>query len=778
MHRYPWHTFEWLAAVIVAIILYPALPAFAQDPFADAPVVGEDAEGEEEAAEEGEEEEEEIDPNDPVLLAVQDSNPTTPDELIGAIEKLLRIGAKTAAKEYLQKLVDGKPNEAVLADLMRDYGSGMWMRIGREPKLQPEGAQLSRAAFDAAFRQARDPARIEALIKDLSSPDEGLRRSAVLDLRNAGDAAVNPMLKVLADPARAAEHRYVRWGLTQLRKPAVEPLIGALQTQDTDLKNQVLQVLGDMKARRATMYAVRPFVSKESDDATRKVAGQALMQLVGQLPDRRDAERYLLMQARSFLGGAMPLVPDHNGLVKLWHWNPETKVVVPVVHLGADAARIAAGHAAGELYLLRPENPEYRRLYLTATLSSAKVVTGLDRTLPEGPGTAREAAKNMGAEAVEDVLAYAMGEGHFAAAIGAAEVLGDFGDRGLLASTDGQPRPLAQALAHPNRRLRAAAADAIMRIDPSRPFAGSSGLPETLGYLSGTAGLRRALVGHPRPALAQSVAGMLAHMAFDADTAFSGRNTFLKAVQSPDYEFLLISDGLDMPGVTELLQMLRRDRRTAALPIGIMARSERLDQLRNQHSFDRLTEVFPTPQDDESANLQARRLLALAGRHLVPDDERIARAEKALDHLAALCEDREKYSMYDVLRQQEAVTTALYVPELSAKAARVLGLIGSPQAQQALVDLASRHALPLKQRQAAAKAFADAAARRNVLLTKPSIRLQYDRYNESESFPVETQEVLGSILDTIEQPRLNDEQADAEIEVPAPEDAPGEVEEG
>jgi hypothetical protein len=448
------------------------------------------------------------------------------------------------------------------------------------------------------------------------------------------------------------------------------------------------------------------------------------------------------------------------------------------MHPGEDAARVAAGHAASELFLLCPDNDKYRRLYLTATLSSAKIVSGLHRTLPEGEGTAREAAKSMGAEAVEDVLAYAMQEGHFAAAIGAAEVLGDFGDPGLLASTDGQPRPLAEALTHPQRRVRAAAADAIMRIDPCEPFAGSSALPETLGYLAGTVGLRRALVGHPRPAIAQSVVGMLAHMGFDADAAYSGRSTFLKAVRSPDYEFLLISDGLDKPGVTELLQLLRRDRRTASLPIGIMARSERLDQLKNQMSFDRLTEVFPAPQDDESANFQARRLLALAGRHLAGQAERIAQAEKALDHLAVLCEDRQKYSMYDVLRQQDAVIAALFAPELSARAANVLGLIGSPQAQQALVDLASRHALPLKQRQAAAAAFADAAARRGVLLTTAAIQLQYDRYNESESFPVETQQLLGSILDTIEQPRLNDEQAEADVEAPQPADAPAAVEEG
>jgi HEAT repeat protein len=771
MKRFPCQTANWFAVLLAALIVRPALPAVAQDPFAAAPVVGKDKDAEEPEKEEKDEdkkEEEQVDPNDPVLLAIRDSNPTTPDELVSAVETLLRMGAKTQAKEYLQKLIAANPDVPALAALVGKYGSGTFLKFNREAALQPEAGQLAQAAIDAAAKYARDPARIDTFIKDLSGPDDSLRRSAVLDLRQAQDAAINPLLKVLADPARAAEHRYVRWALAQLHKPAIEPLLAALDTSDEALKNQVIEVLGDLKAQRAIMYLVRPYVAPDTDEAQRRVAEDALLKIVGLLPAPRGAERYLLLQARSYLGGAMPLPPDYNGQVQLWRWNPDTKEVVPITLFGEDAARVAAGQAASELYRLRPDNAEYRRLYLTAALSSAKVIAGLDRPLPAGPGTIREIAKNLGAEAVEDVLVFALKDGHFAAAIGAVEVLGDFGDPGLLASTDGNPRPLAEALRHSNRRVRAAAADAIMRIDPTEPYAGSSLLPETLGFLAGTTGLRRALVGHPRPSEAQTVVGMLNDIEFDGEPAFTGRDTFLKAVQSPDYEFLLISDGLDRPTVTELLQMLRRDRRTASLPIGIMARVERLDTLKDQMSFDPLTEVFPIPQDDTSMNFNVRRLLARGGRHLVPTQERLTQAAAALGHLAKLAADGEKYAIYDVLRQQNSVAAALYVPELSLAAAKVLGEIGSPDAQQALVDFASRPTLPIEQRRAAAAAFAAAAEARSVLLTTAAIDRQFERYNASEALPVETQQVLGSILDTIEHPPLKDEQAEAEPEVAAP----------
>jgi HEAT repeat protein len=754
-----WRISKWMAiavALMTGWLASAVRPAVAQDPPADVP-------GGEAAAVD------EVDPDNPVLVTVRESNPTTRSELVRAIEMLLRIKARQEAKKYLAKLIAAGGNEQELADLVKDHRAGIFVRIGREEALQPEGAQYVRAVLEACAKYARDPARIDDLIKELSSPDEFVRRNAVLNLRNAQEAAVNPMLKVLADPARAGEHYYVRWGLRQLRAPAIEPLLGAVQTPDDALKAQVIEVLGAMGARRALTFLVRPYVADDADPQLRRAAARALEQIVGLLPDRRDAERYLLKQLQTYIKGAMPLVPDHNGLIRLWHWNPEKNEVVPIMHLGADAARVAAGHAAAELYLLRPDNPAYRRYYLRTMLSSAKIVAGLDRRLPDGEGTVREMARKMGPEAVEEVLDSAVREGDVMAAIGAAEVLGDFGNAALLASTDGQPRPLTEALRHPDRRLRLAAADAIMRIDPTEPYAGSSFLPEALGFFAGTVGLRRALVGHHRPSEAQTLVGMLSHMGFDADAAYTGRMTFLKAVNSPDYEFILISDALDLPQVTELLQMLRRDRRTAALPVGIMARVERLNTLKDQMSFDPLTEVFPVPRDDRSMNFQARRLLQMAGRHLVPYDERIVQAVVALDYFAQLAGDGEKYAMYDVLRQETAVEAALYLPELTERAANVLGLIGSPQAQRALVDFASRNALPLKQRQAAVDGFAQAVSRRGVLLTIPLIELQYERYNKSETQPPETQQVLGAILDTIEAAHKRHEQAHAEADAAAPE---------
>jgi len=714
-----------------------------------------------EQPEQADDDEEEIDPDHPVLLAIQESNPTTPEELVRAINTLLDLRARFEARQYVLKLLAAKPTADQMAALVKRYGSGTFVRIMREPRLGPQGKELAHAVLEAAHRQARDPQRLKALVKELSSSDSAIRRAAVIDLREAHDAAINPMLAVLADPARKDEHRDVRWGLTQMRTVAIEPLIAALATTDDALKVQVIEVLGDLKAQRATLYLVEPFVSAANTAEVRRAAEDALWKIVGRTPTKRGAERYLRERANSFLAGTLPQAPDHNNMIQLWQWDGKRKQSVPVLRRADDAARVVAARAATDLHRLFPESQKYRRLYLTTILASDKILGGIDKPLAKDPGSARELAGKAGVDAIEDVLVHAIKTDQLAAAIAAAETLADVGDVNLLLSGDGQPRPLVEALRHPNRRLQLAAAETIMRIDPTVRYPGSSRLPQTLGFLAGTAGTRRALVAHPRPAEAQTLVGMLMDLGFDADTAYSGRTAFARAVASPDYEFLLISDALDRPSVGELLQMLRRDRRTATLPIGVMARLERLDSFKFQARLDPLTEALPRPFDREAMTFHVHRLLTDAGRHLVPHEERIAQASTALDCLAHLAAAPRRYPFYDMLLQQKPLEAALFVPELTHKAAKVLGLIGSPAAQRALVELASQNMLPAAERQAAAAAFAAAVKHRGLLLTTDEIHLQYDRYNQSETLPAETQQILASILDTIEAKAKDQQQASA-----------------
>jgi hypothetical protein len=267
-----------------------------------------------------------------------------------------------------------------------------------------------------------------------------------------------------------------------------------------------------------------------------------------------------------------------------------------------------------------------------------------------------------------------------------------------------------------------------------------------------TTGTRRVLIGHPRAEQAQTLVGYMNELGYEGETAYTGRRLAEAAMTGTDYELLLISDAIDGPPVKDLVQWLRKDYRTARLPIGVMATSDDLFELRYAFEDDPLTIVFPRIFSSEAARMSVDNVLALAGRNHVDRVERLAQAQAALAAIGRLARMPEGYTLWNLLHYEPAVIAALDNPALATAAADVLGQFGTPASQTALVDFASQHSRPLGDRQAAASALTAAINTRGLFLTQQQIAQQYDRYNASERQDADTQVVLGAILDALEAP--------------------------
>lgn len=692
------------------------------------------------------------DEKDAAVAAIRDMNPTTAPDLMFAVRSLYDMGRSEEARFYLLKLIELKPAPDVLVSLHRRYGEALFIRLARDPRMGPEAEPFSRAVLDAAYEADRDPERLRKLVSDLASSFPIGRYRAIDQLRRIGHAALPALFGALADPARVQQHPQIRSAIPQLGEYMLEPLLGALETDDPALRVEVIRTLGAFRNRRAAANLAAMSVDPAATREVREAAAAAIVQIVGSRPDRAQVEQFLFNRASDYFDGMLPARADYENRVTLWTWDAAQKTSVPRVYEAADASLMSAAQLAADLYRLTPGNAAYRRLYLLTNLQWTKQSAGLDQPLPLDEGTLGDRAAQLGLDAVEDVLAHAMQTGRPIAATAAAEILGRRGDASLLQSAGGQPRALATALRHANRRLRMAAAVAILNLDPQMPYAGSSYLTEVLAYAIQTVGTRRALVVHPRLEKAQTLVGLLVGAGFEADAATTGQDAFRLAIRHPDYKFALVSDATDHPPAREMIQMFRKDPRTSRLVVGLMGRLETLPAAEEFAQTDPLVLAFPTPVDGEGLAYQSGRLLRLAGDESLSYDERMDHAITALTHLNRLADQPEIYSFYDLHRMLPAIRAALSAPELSAEAAALLGKLGVPESQRALVTMASQHGLPLSTRQVAAQAFAEAVLRRGLLLTRDEILLQYERYNRSEHLDAGTQQVLGSILDTIETP--------------------------
>ncbi|NLE36780.1 MAG: HEAT repeat domain-containing protein, partial [Pirellulaceae bacterium] len=682
---------------------------------------------------------------DPIVEVLDTSKPATPADAIQLATIMADLGRADLAKKHLQTVLDANLDRAGLVDLAARFDSRYFARLASRPELAPEARRLADAVLSAVQEQTRSAEHVGQMIEWLSSDNQRIRDEGIIGLRKAGSAAVVPLMGVLVDPARQAEHDPVRAMLVALGGAAVEPLLAYLESGDPVLMVEAIGVLGRIGSRETSIRLLAPYWSADGDPRVREAADAALRRILGAAPTAKESARILTDRARHYFDAPADLGGDEAGRTVVWLWEPEQRHVATKTLL-ADAARARlAARLAGEALAIAPSDADTRHVYLLTTLEAAGYEAGFDEPIELTPDTPLGRVAEFGPKALLTALDEALRSDHGPAAAAAAQILGQTATADEALAVGASPSPLARALRSSDRRTRAAAVDAVVRLKPTKPFAGSSYLPEAMAFLASSTGQRRAMVAARNTADALAVGGHLAGLGFEVETAVTGREMIQKLVESADFELVFLDARIDLPPLGILVQQLRQDGRTAAMPAGILAAEGFADRAERAARNDPMTLVLARPSDRETAKWQVERLASLARRAHVSPELRKQMAARTLGQLAELAETSR--GVFDLSRVERAALGAAWSPALSGDAVAVLERLGSPESQKALVDLASNRGRSLEIRNAALAALAASIERNGILLTTGQILQQYDRYNGSAAADKPTQQILGGILD-------------------------------
>ncbi len=685
------------------------------------------------------------------IEAIRELDPQTPAEQLRAVQTLLNLRQAATAAEYIDKIIARNPDEPTMISLYREFGPAFFIRLARESALGDQAAPFARKVLETQRQAATDPARIRSLVEQLQNSEPEIRSAAVSGLRDAGSAAVAELLPVLARSYGTDTQLYLEWGMRLLGSNAIGPLMGALQSPDLDLRAAAMRSLGQLDAEQSIPFLIRPSVDPGEEPAIQSAAGAALSELLGKVPDIDQATRYLSTTARQWFREGLPRNltggGSGDGLTTVWSWDNETRTPKSgKLPTSAATAHFAAWLAA-DLYRLQPDNIKYEQLFIATQLAAGKLLGGLDVPLAESQPALFQRLAQLPASQFEAVLDSELRHNE-AAAMGAAEMLGEVATAEILSSYGGAHRPLALALRHVDPRVRFAAVEAIVKLDPVESYPGAADFMRQLAFFARTEGKRRILIVHPRATEAESLAGMASSWGFAADAVGTGRDALKRVLESPDYEVILISDAVQL--WTELLQQLRRDPRTGRIAVGLIVRGPAMTRAKQLARGDPLTVAYPLPRDPDMLGIVVQRALNQETISRTSPQTRLAHGRRSLGWLADLVAQRRSYPFYETLDREGVLIAALTVPQFVERAALALGESGTPAAQTALVDVASQNAQPLAVRKTASKAFDTAVRRQGVQLTSSQILAQYKRYNASERLAADTQQVLASILDSIE----------------------------
>ena len=682
------------------------------------------------------------------VQAVLAAKPTKPDELLRAARTLAGLGQPALARQMLKRVLDAQLDAAALADLAERFGSPVFVGLATQADVQPEGAELSKRVLDAWQSELQSPQRIARNIESLADPSEAKRAAAARALLAARHAAVGPLLAALLDARRSAEHSRYRALVVAMGSEAEAPLAAVVESDDTAAAAEAARLLGELKTKDGFYWLLAPALAADSPPALRDAAAAALQRMRGSLPTAGEAAALLAQRAREYHEGSRPAPGAIEGQATAWSWDKQKKEVVGRPVAEAQMRRSLAARLAQYAHQLAPNDARIRLLYVAAMLEEESYRVGRGQPLPNEDGSAARRAAAFGPAVLEDVLQHALATNHPAAGTAAIEILSQIGSADQLLFAGPRPGPVALALTSPDRRLRLAAARAITRWAPKQPFPGAGQLIPTLAWFAQTRGTPRVLLAGPVASDLRTIAGALAERKIEADVVALGSDATLSAVGSPDYLYVILDMQLTRPPVDLVVQQLRRDPRSAELPIGLMARDGLFPAAERLARSHRGTLALPRPHRDEAIAWQSAQIEALWGENTVDDAERIRQATEALDLLARWA--KSETSWFDLRKAEPAVLSALRTPSLLPHALEPAAMLGTPASQQELVRLASEEATAADVRSAAVERFAESVKKYGILLTAAEIERQYDRYNQSAASPPETQKILGAVLDVIE----------------------------
>ena len=684
---------------------------------------------------------------DPIVLAVRDSNPSDPPSWLRALKLMVDIERYDEAAQYLQALNNAAVTDEEAFELQRQYGTGFLIELSQINDLGEDAPRLARAIIDGAQRHSRDQLRVSGLINQLDDRSIQKRTEALRELKALGDHGLSALVQHLAQNGKAAQpvirDTLVAWG-----PQSIAPMIAALKSDSNIVRETAMQVLAAQKASEATVFLAKFARSSDAQEAT--VAQKAIQGIAGSVPNQGEATHWVYRLWKYLNQGGNIAEPDPYGQVEHWTWDATNQTVikqsVPVALANAETK----AWLAEDLLALDPQNREFNALYWKSQLEAAKTAQTSNQRLSLKD---LKTATSPSTEVLEDILNSGLQGEDSLAAVAAVELLAEVGDASMLERSSGDAVAVVEALRHSDRRLRLAAAQTIIGWQPQRSFAGANRVAEALIYLMNSQGQPRVLIGHPGQRMNRNLVGLLKEIGYEADTAQNGRDLFFQARENADYVAILISDAVDSPEILELVQQLRKDPRTSRIPIGLLPRQENLERARRIARDSEKVASFPWPYQGETAQFELNQLAELADDRWPNSQDRLGQALLSAELLKQVARQDRIFGFEDLIQHQSDFIGAMYQPGLAKTAIEIVGELASPECQSALLDLAGLESLSIDLRTVAVDAFEAAIAKRGVLLTTQGLREQYDRYNASESSDAETQQLLGRVLDLIEQAR-------------------------
>lgn len=667
---------------------------------------------------------------------------TEPAHYVRDLLVLIDLGETEFAEPVFAELAGMELDDQQRAALVNRFGTAALLRLARAKELDG-AADFVTACMDAVGREAASAERLSELVQQVTSGEPGIRL-AIAKLQVAGEPAVLRCLEELGKTDDESAQNRLREAIVAMAPQSIPPVAAALDDSNSVVQQHAAWALGQVGDRVSIPRLAAIAAIADHEAPAGKAASWAINKLTGARFDPATAQVVLQDAIDNTLAGSPPRKVDGEGMITVWAWDAQAGAPQKVLLPPDQAGLVHAAQLASDLWRINQGDDQRRAQAIT-------LVQHANWLLAHAGGAARVPAPEISDatdESLSDVLSDANEQGYAGAAIAVCRELASRGAPDVLHSYDGKPTPLAASLDNPSAAVRFAALDAIMQLAPKTPFPGSSKVADALLHFASSDGASAAVVAMPKIIEASTLSGHLAGGGVVASATNFGDQASKLAAESADIELVMLDMWLLRPRVREVLFRLRRQPTTALLPVALLAPDGRLAEAKQLAREHQRVLVYPRPHSAKDAQSIAQALLKLTPVGEPGNEARAQQALAAAGWVKTLLE--EGPSFYNLRARQDELLAAVNRAPDALVAIPSLALLGTPDSQSALVNIASLDVLPIATREAAADAFSQSVDKHGLLLTTEQIKSQYQRYNASQNSDQATQDLLGVVLDSIE----------------------------
>jgi hypothetical protein len=450
------------AAVLLIIGCFFVGAGFAQDPSAAPSATAVPAASQSQAA--------------PATAGAEDARQTLADNWNDFLH-YVKIGRFDLAKGYGQTIVQNKPNPAELFGLVQanQQGYDLAMKVAEtahDAELAKLTEQLLGIIDQGRFLQRTEPKIIVDEIRRLGSTPRG-KMAAIRRLKDAGEYAVpfllEAMAQVIQDPSTGPSLSDMIQALPQIGRPAIRPLVAALQTDNARLSAEIIRALGEIGYPQSLPH-LKYVAEKATVADLRDLALASIRKIDPQAANTPAAALFYQLAERYYYRDESLAPTPGAAFGNVWLWDAQASRLQRVEVNQACFHELMAMRCCEWSLRADAQFGPSIGLWLAAFLKAEST----DVPMPEyfGPSHAKALvyATTAGPEYLHQALARAVNDRNAAVALGAVEALATTAGEKSLMYTFGPSQPLLQALTFPDQAVRYSAAIAIANAGPRRPF--------------------------------------------------------------------------------------------------------------------------------------------------------------------------------------------------------------------------------------------------------------------------------------------------------------------